>query len=504
MHANEFNEYYAGASRSLIAFGGFGKVYKVSAPNDPHKIIAMKVVNIREIVTRYTRGSSITESPTVKDAVIESVLNEAVIMRKLNHDNIVKIIDSYIEKDGTTESFNRLYLMMEYSPYGSLHRFIKSKTNLKSELCLCLPELVVSGITSQLLQALKYLADEGIIHGDVKSPNVLIFPNGIVKLCDFGLSFRWDDDNKDDYDDAVPMFIEEEKNKRRLQKIAVNGSAYWLAPEIILHKMATPKSDIWSLGATVIEMLTGKPPFGDLGALQACHKVGSGCKIIYPVNISEACRSFLDSCFEMKPMLRPRAKTLIKSSWIKNSNVHALVGVDGLYDRDFVDDLVESEEYFGELKLDRLKELNLGYKKRTKLEEFKEKAADDNYDDLELEIPEDTNFRTKGLLQLQAIATVHDQRRFLQLDVHFFQDMLSALENHEFKRCEELLRIGVDYLRNRPAVLTELCLKGLLVEFAVAKRNGLPADGGVEMLRATVLDTLQSRGREWLCVTGLM
>jgi len=85
----------------------------------------------------------------------------------------------------------------------------------------------------------------GVVHCDLKAANILTTKNGNVKLTDFGVSLNL-------------RAVEREIDKD------VAGTPNWMAPEVIELKGASTKSDIWSLGCTVIELLTGKPPYADI------------------------------------------------------------------------------------------------------------------------------------------------------------------------------------------------------------------------------------------------
>ncbi len=105
----------------------------------------------------------------------------------------------------------------------------------------------------QVLHGLQYLHDQGVIHRDIKGANILTTKNGKVKLADFGVS--------------TSTLAGADKEAQ------VVGTPYWMAPEIIQLSGATPASDIWSLGCTVIELLEGKPPYHHLAAMPALFAI---------------------------------------------------------------------------------------------------------------------------------------------------------------------------------------------------------------------------------------
>jgi len=96
----------------------------------------------------------------------------------------------------------------------------------------------------------------------------------------------------------------------------VKGSPYWMAPEIIELNGASPKSDIWSLGCTVIELLTGKPPYYDLDQMPALFRIVQDDCPPLPEGISSLCKDFLMQCFQKETLLRQSAEQLLKHRWI--------------------------------------------------------------------------------------------------------------------------------------------------------------------------------------------
>uniref|UniRef100_A0A8B9QGE0 Protein kinase domain-containing protein n=1 Tax=Apteryx owenii TaxID=8824 RepID=A0A8B9QGE0_APTOW len=112
-------------------------------------------------------------------------------------------------------------------------------------LLVPLSETVLCKYTKQILQGVAYLHDNCVVHRDIKGNNVMLMPNGIVKLIDFGCAKRlaW----------ASLNGTHSEMLK------SVHGTPYWMAPEVINESGYGRKSDIWSVGCTVFEMATGKP-----------------------------------------------------------------------------------------------------------------------------------------------------------------------------------------------------------------------------------------------------
>ncbi|KAG0681130.1 hypothetical protein C6P40_003850 [Pichia californica] len=544
---DEFIEY--NHKHQLLGRGGFGKVFKTT--DSKNNVYAMKIIDIKEVTHRYMLETPMKprinkheryDNFQFRKHILTSLLNEVKIMKNLQHPNIISIYHYYMDDNDDTNNNNNnnnidddddndkdkilstpqrnpinsqnLYIIMEYSSHGSLLQYIRSQPNRH------ISEFVSSGITLNILDGLAYLASLSIIHGDIKAANLLIFPKGIIKLCDFGLSFQWDDENSDDYNEDV------QDDNKRLQKIATNGSAYWLAPEIILHRMATPKSDIWSLGSTIIEMLTGYPPFSKKGPLSACHAVGSGTKVEYPIGLSKDCISFLDECFQYDPTLRSRAKTLQNHNWIKHTkkNILEFVEIDNDSDNNDTDLGLEYDK-INDMEFKRNKNPVSFKKNKTQLDSFKEKHEDFQFNESELDVSlleitnnkeSYNNFTTiKKLYQinqlkleeLKHINVIEEMMDMDELREHYIPMVMKLLLKSpdipdRIARTEQLLRIGKEFLRMHPLQLRQLCLSGCLVPLAIAKQEHRLNIETIRLVQKLVLGTFKTRGEEWLSASG--
>ena len=124
-----------------------------------------------------------------------------------------------------------------YAENGSLGQTLKAFGKLNEKL--------VASYVFKILEGLDYLHQSDVVHCDLKAANILTTKTGNVKLSDFGVSLNL------------------RAMEREIKDVA--GTPNWMAPEVIELKGASTKSDIWSLGCTVIELLTGRPPYGDIG-----------------------------------------------------------------------------------------------------------------------------------------------------------------------------------------------------------------------------------------------
>lgn len=108
----------------------------------------------------------------------------------------------------------------------------------------------------------------------------------------------------------------------------VVGTPYWMAPEIIaMTGQVTAACDIWSLGCTVIEMLTGKPPYFDLQQMAAMFRIVQDEHPPMPERLSPTLEDFLIQCFQKEPTLRIDATGLLKHPWLKLAAVAPQAGI---------------------------------------------------------------------------------------------------------------------------------------------------------------------------------
>eukprot|EP00842_Homolaphlyctis_polyrhiza_P000366 jgi/Hompol1/132/HPOL_002934-RA len=222
-------------------------------------------------------------------AVVFRALDVSTGQTELRHPNIVALY-------GYEECGPYLNIVMEFCENGSLQETISKFGKA--------PEQLVALYMRQVLQGLSYLHGQGVIHCDIKSANLLTTKDGIVKLADFGIAQR---------------------ERQNATDESVVGSAYWMAPEIIELRGASPSSDIWSVGCTSIELFTGHPPYHNLAPASALFRIVSDDHPPLPKDASavelgyQMFCSFLIECFQRDPHLRISATGLSKHPWLKAS-----------------------------------------------------------------------------------------------------------------------------------------------------------------------------------------
>ena len=164
---------------------------------------------------------------------------EAQSSASLNHPSIVAVYDTgeeWSEPGGGHEGVAQPYIVMEYVAGRTLREILREGRKI-------LPERALE-ITSGVLSALDYSHRAGIIHRDIKPGNVMLTPSGDVKVMDFGIARAISD-----------------ASSTMTQTAAVVGTAQYLSPEQARGETVDSRSDVYSAGCLVYELLTGRPPF---------------------------------------------------------------------------------------------------------------------------------------------------------------------------------------------------------------------------------------------------
>lgn len=252
----------------LLGRGSFGTVYE--GISEDGFFFAVKQVSLLD------QGSQ------GKQSVVQ-LEHEIALLSQFEHENIVRYI-------GTEMDESNLYIFIEFVTKGSLLSLYRRYKLRDSQ---------VSAYTRQILHGLKYLHDRNIVHRDIKCANILVDANGSVKVADFGL--------------AKAIKLNDVKS--------CQGTAFWMAPEVVRGKVkgyGLP-ADIWSLGCTVLEMLTGKIPYSPMECISAMFRIGKGELPPVPDTLSRDARDFILQCLKVNPDDRPTAAQLLDHKFVQRS-----------------------------------------------------------------------------------------------------------------------------------------------------------------------------------------
>ena len=212
--------------QSTLGAGGMAVVYRAE------DAILGRTVALKTLHERYA------EMPSFR----QRFRQEARAMACLDHENIVKVYD--ISHDGEVP-----FIVAECVAGKDIGKLLAGHRDGR------LNEKFARRMAAQLLRALSYAHQRGVIHRDIKPSNILVTAGGIVKVADFGIARIIEDDG-----------VEVGRPGEIL------GSARYMSPEQLMGKEATPRSDVYSVGVLLYHCLTGRPPFsGDVKILAQQH-----------------------------------------------------------------------------------------------------------------------------------------------------------------------------------------------------------------------------------------
>ncbi|KAG8987136.1 ATP binding, partial [Tulasnella sp. 427] len=252
---------------ALIGSGSFGSVY-LGMDAQQGLLMAVKQVSL-------PTGNSANEER--KKSMLSALEREIDLLKQLQHEHIVQYLDSSIDNQF-------LNIFLEYVPGGSITTLLKNYGAFEESL--------VKIWVRQILTGLNYLHEKGIIHRDIKGANILVDNRGGIKISDFGISKKIED-------------VDVLANNARGHRASLQGSVFWMAPEVVKQTGHSAKADIWSVGCVIVEMLTGEHPYPKASQMQAIFKIGSYAKPDNPPDITPEAEDFLSKTFEIDHNLRP-------------------------------------------------------------------------------------------------------------------------------------------------------------------------------------------------------
>merc|ERR1712137_1070080 len=276
-----------------IASGSFGTVYKGTyLPTG--ETLAIKIITPDE------------------DELPEDLMIEIALLKKVQHPNIIKYFGGYRKGD-------EIFIAMELCDCSARDIFeFEEDPLLEEEIAL---------IAEGSLTGLAYMHEQNLIHRDIKAANILVTEDGHVRLIDFGVSS-----------------LDAKKAKTFV------GTPYWMAPEVIDSKsgMSTygPKTDVWSLGITAIELAETMPPLSHINPMRALFQIPARDSPVLEKKDkwTPEFHDFLAKCLEKDPKKRPSALELLEHPWIKNCNKDPQVLVNFVKRKNKLENCYDSED----------------------------------------------------------------------------------------------------------------------------------------------------------------
>jgi mitogen-activated protein kinase kinase kinase len=264
----------------VIGVGSFGKVV-LGLNIQTGELMGVKQVDIGHATSNDTQNR------------IEQLEMEIEILSRLKHKNIVRYIGS--EKSATT-----LNIFLEYVTGGNTIASLLEKYGKFSEQ-------LIRVYTKQILEGLEYLHIRHTVHRDIKGSNILVDNSSSCKIADFGTAKK-----------LSSLFANDPKVAPSLK-----GTVHWMAPEVIRQEALGRFSDIWSLGCTVIEMATGRPPWS--GAFRDGNQFSFMFQIAktnkpppIPKDLSPEAIDFLNQCLHIVPDKRANVIQLLQHKFIRD------------------------------------------------------------------------------------------------------------------------------------------------------------------------------------------
>ncbi|KAG2621470.1 hypothetical protein PVAP13_3NG241000 [Panicum virgatum] len=213
--------------------------------------------------------------------VIQTFRQEVSLMKKLRHPNIILFM-------GAVTSPQRLCIVTEFLPRGSLFRLLQrsgTKLDVRRRIHMAL----------DIARGMNYLhhSSSPIIHRDLKSSNLLVDKHWTVKVADFGLSRI--------------------KRETFLTTKTGKGTPQWMAPEVLRNEPSDEKSDVYSYGVILWELVTQKIPWENLNSMQVIGAVGfMNQRLDIPNDVDLQWTSIILSCWESDPQQRPSFQELLE------------------------------------------------------------------------------------------------------------------------------------------------------------------------------------------------
>ncbi|XP_070557162.1 tyrosine-protein kinase yes-like [Ptychodera flava] len=203
----------------------------------------------------------------------EAFLQEANVMKRLRHDNLVNLL-------AVCSDAEPIYIVTELMVNGSLLDYLRDGQGQHAKL----PDMIE--MSAQIAAGMAYLERENFIHRDLAARNILVGDKVDYKVADFGLS----------------RLIEDEYIAREGAKFPIK----WTAPEAALFNRFTIKSDVWSYGILLTEIVTkGRMPYAGMNGREVLEQIERGYRMPKPMHCPDSLYEMMEKCWAKEPFDRP-------------------------------------------------------------------------------------------------------------------------------------------------------------------------------------------------------
>lgn len=254
--------------QKCIGRGNFGDVYSAISQSSG-EVVAIKVVHL-----------------DASEDDVAVFIQEIQLLSRMRSNYVTKYFETFVNQMS-------IWIVMEYCGGGSCSDLLKCHKKLNEE--------VVGYIIRGAMLGLNYLHLQKKVHRDIKSANILLTDDGSVKLADFGVSG--------------------EITMTNMKRNTFVGTPFWMAPEVIKRKSGgyDEKADIWSMGITVIELVTGMPPLAEHDPMKVLFTIPANKPPTLDkyTSLSLNIKDFVKYCLRKDPNERPTAKVLLHHRFLK-------------------------------------------------------------------------------------------------------------------------------------------------------------------------------------------
>lgn len=259
----------------IIGSGSYSQVFKCYH-TQTNKEYALKTIYLTEI-----------------PKMVKRIKEEIEVMKTLSHPNIVQLIDVYYMP--SPENAKCLYMILEYCCNGDLYKFLDGKP---------LKESYAKYYIGQLKDGLRYLYNNKIIHRDLKPQNLVLNDKYELKITDFG-------------------FAKSFKENGYGMSETICGTPLYMAPEIMEYKNYSIKSDLWSVGVIMFEILVGKTPYNAKNHMDLLKNIHTK-SIIFPntIIITDDCRNLIIGLLRRNPSERIDWSEFFENKWFRSKCNH--------------------------------------------------------------------------------------------------------------------------------------------------------------------------------------